>query len=368
MTHKLPFLKLDPFLFTPLSRTPWAGTLVSSYKQNYFLQDKAKIPPRVGESWELSTDPAFLSQGRFTDSEPWQPLRDILKQAPEYLGKYKNDQGSCPLLLKWLSASEPLSVQLHPPLGHPGLKAGECGKPEAWLVVHAEPGSCVYLGFEEGFTNDEIKAYLQSDDPTPCLYRYQPRAFDYISVPPGCVHAVGPGLLLVEPQQVVGNLSTKTWRLFDWHRRYNSQGQPDPEGQLRELHVLDGLSAIDFGLPRGKDLEKAFIHCLQPTRGGSVFLGDIYNPFAVRVFSLDSSAGGEQSLHFKNSILVPDNFCALTLWEGSVCLRSKHQTLHVHGGETVLIAAFVGDFEVTFEEGAGSQMYSQAQGAFFSLS
>ncbi len=45
------------------------------------------------------------------------------------------------LLVKYLFTSDKLSVQVHPP--------GERGKEECWLVVDAEPGAVLGVGFDE---------------------------------------------------------------------------------------------------------------------------------------------------------------------------------------------------------------------------
>jgi mannose-6-phosphate isomerase len=54
-------------------------------------------------------------------------------------------------------------------------------------------------------------------------------------VPAGTVHAIGPGIVLVEIQQQ----SNLTFRLCDW-------GRVGRDGQLRETHIEESLACIDF--------------------------------------------------------------------------------------------------------------------------
>ena len=69
----------------------------------------------------------------------------------EILGKQiaKEFNGKLPILIKFLDAREDLSVQVHPS-DEKAKELGEndTGKTEAWLVLHAEEGAVLYLGFK----------------------------------------------------------------------------------------------------------------------------------------------------------------------------------------------------------------------------
>ena len=129
--------------FTPLERTPWAGDKIGkNFKSNLVSGASGKL---IGESWEFSCDPAFPS--RLADSDVY--LGDLVKQYPvECLGaRSQGEAGFCEVLVKLLNANKPLSLQVHPDDDDPVLKDHECGKPESWLVLDAEPGAGIYLGF-----------------------------------------------------------------------------------------------------------------------------------------------------------------------------------------------------------------------------
>ena len=60
------------------------------------------------------------------------------------------------LLVKYLFTSEKLSVQVHP--SDAQALAGENGKEECWLVLDAEPGAKLAIGFNEPLTPAQIEA------------------------------------------------------------------------------------------------------------------------------------------------------------------------------------------------------------------
>ncbi len=223
--------------FTPASRTPWGGRrIVEVIKAGLSLSDDKAAYPVVGESWEFSVDPAFpseLADGR--------ALSDALPEA-----------AGTPMLLKLLDAADRLSVQVHPADDYAGLEAGESGKPECWHVLHRELGAGVYLGLAEGATRAGLEAALAAgDDLTPMLNFVPVSPGDCFVIGPGTVHAVGAGVTLVEPQLVHPGRTGRTYRLWDWNRRYDATGRRDPGGRPRALHVAGSLAATRFDGLRG---------------------------------------------------------------------------------------------------------------------
>ncbi|MFY7927317.1 MAG: hypothetical protein ACOVS5_00460, partial [Oligoflexus sp.] len=127
------------------------------------------------------------------------------------------------------------------------LKPHECGKPESWLILDAEPGAGLYLGFSQAISRETLRQLLQNDaDLRPYLQFVPVQAGDYFEIQPGVPHAIGPGITLLEPQRVLLGRSGKTYRFWDWGRRYSRDGSLDPvHGQARELHIDEGLRLID---------------------------------------------------------------------------------------------------------------------------
>lgn len=352
------FYPMSPFNVVPISRTPWGGVAISKIKQQSF---SFSFPERIGESWEVSTDAQFFSNVVDSNYRDVDTLQNILTANPAHvLGELiaKQFGAHSPLLLKWLHANDVLSVQVHPNNQNTLLKASECGKPESWLVLDVESHGYIYIGFKDGLSKEDILSCLRSGNPDDCLHRYTPKPFDYVSVPTGCVHAVGPGVLIAEPQFVLPKRAGKTWRLSDWGRRYNKNGDRDDAGDLRELHLDEGQTAIDWTLPRGKQIEQTLVHNL---RHSSRFCGDQFNPFATEVFAKAGS--------FSYQPLCNGQFSLFTVWAGNATLRaSGAESIVVKAGQSVFIAAnakdvFV-DTTIQGNSGVGAAMFAIQPKAF----
>ncbi len=132
------------------------------------------------------------------------------------------------LLVKYLFTSEKLSVQVHP--GDDDAEGDEAGKDECWLVLDAEPGAKLAIGFEEPVTSEQMKEAAISGDIEGLLTWYEAKAGDLFFLPAGTVHAIGPGLKLIEVQQN----SDTTFRLYDY-------------GRPRELHLERAMAVASGG-------------------------------------------------------------------------------------------------------------------------
>ena len=133
------------------------------------------------------------------------------------------------VLVKYLFTSEKLSVQVHP--SDAQAPAGSRGKEECWLVLDAEPGATLAIGFKQEVGRDAMRAAALDGSIEDALEWHPVKAGDFFYLPAGTVHAIGPGLTLVEVQQN----SDITYRLFDY-------------GRPRELHLDEGL-AVAKGEP-----------------------------------------------------------------------------------------------------------------------
>lgn len=133
------------------------------------------------------------------------------------------------VLVKYLFTKEKLSVQVHP--SQADALPGEAGKEECWLVLDAEPDATLAIGFTRDVTPDEIAAAAQDGTIEDLLAWHPARAGDLFYLPAGTVHAIGPGLALVEVQQT----SDTTFRLYDY-------------GRPRELHLERALAVASGGV------------------------------------------------------------------------------------------------------------------------
>ncbi|RDC60695.1 Mannose-6-phosphate isomerase [Alteripontixanthobacter maritimus] len=132
------------------------------------------------------------------------------------------------LLVKYLFTSDKLSVQVHPSDAHAG--EGESGKEECWYVLTAEPDAALGIGLTSECSKEELRA-AALDGSIENLLDWRPVcAGDFFYLPAGTIHAIGPGLTLLEVQQN----SETTYRLYDY-------------GRPRELHLADGISVANRG-------------------------------------------------------------------------------------------------------------------------
>ena len=141
---------------------------------------------------------------------------------------FEPDSGLPELLVKYLFTSEKLSVQVHP--SDAQAPAGSRGKEECWLVLDAEPGASLAIGFREEVDAATMRS-AALDGSIEGLLEWHPVApgdFFYLSA--GTVHAIGPGLSLIEIQQN----SDITYRLYDY-------------GRPRELHLDEAIAVAEGG-------------------------------------------------------------------------------------------------------------------------
>ena len=132
------------------------------------------------------------------------------------------------LLIKYLFTSEKLSVQVHPDDAAAQAKGYPRGKDEAWVVLNAEPHASIAIGTLRPMTKDELRQASLDGSIENLLDWKAVKKDDSFYTSAGTVHAIGPGLTLVEVQQNVD----LTYRLYDY-------------GRPRELHLDEGVAVSD---------------------------------------------------------------------------------------------------------------------------
>ena len=270
------------------------------------------------ESWEVADHPdgeSVIAEGPLAGKS----LKEVRESYGEELLGRHHPQGVFPLLLKYLDAHQNLSLQVHPDdqcAATMGLS--DPGKTEAWYVVDAEPGSCLWAGFAEPVEQGAVEEALRSGSIERLLHRVEPEPGDCIFVPAGTVHAVGAGLLVAEIQQ----MSNSTFRLSDW-------GRVDAEGNPRPLHIEQGLQAIDF--KSGP---------VQPTRGLPTGTPGVTRLVACEKFVLDHwQVRGKHRIESDNRCLI------LTVTAGRLLVEGDLMAPLLQG-QTLLIPASWGTVEL----------------------
>jgi mannose-6-phosphate isomerase len=182
------------------------------------------------------------------------------------------------LLVKYLFTSERLSVQVHPSDDQAEAAGlGRKGKEECWLVIDAEPGAVLGIGFREEIDTDAMRAAALDGSIEDLLEWHPVSAGDFFYIPAGTVHAIGAGVSLIEIQQN----SDITYRLYDY-------------GRPRELHLEAGIG-VAKGAPHVPSLHRKL------KSGGNVRLVD--GPH-FRLARIDGMPGDLIMARYKGPMLV----------------------------------------------------------------
>jgi mannose-6-phosphate isomerase len=177
----------------------------------------------VGECWGISAHPNGPSTVR-NGPHAGETLIEVWQSDPAFFGG--DSRPAFPLLVKFLDARDWLSVQVHPDDAQAvTLEGVPLGKTECWYVVAAGPGAELILGHRAA-DHDELVRLIDAAEWDALLLRRRVRPGDFVYVPSGTVHAVGPGLLICEVQQ---NCDT-TYRVYDFDRL-------GLDGVSRDLHL-----------------------------------------------------------------------------------------------------------------------------------
>jgi mannose-6-phosphate isomerase len=214
-----------PFRLAPYFRTRiWGFNDLAPW-----FDYKTKGEP-IGEVW-LTGEMCKAAAGPFAG----QTLRDITDHhGPELLGSALGD-GEFPLLIKILFPKEKLSVQVHPDDAMAREYGEPRGKTECWYALDAEPGAAVALGIRPGVTAEQIRSAIRNATLEDLLQMIPVHKHDMLFVDAGTVHAMGPGVVVLETQQT----SDLTYRMYDY-------------GRPRELHLEKSLEAMRLKTRAGK--------------------------------------------------------------------------------------------------------------------
>ena len=223
---------LYPLKFEPiLKEIIWGGDEICRFKNLH--------PQRngIGESWELShvkNNVSIVANGRLKGKS----LEELIETYREKLVGEKILErfgATFPLLIKFIDARAPLSVQVHPDDELAKKRHNSFGKTEMWYVVRATQGAYLYSGFARSMTPEEYVRSLADDTFIDYLQRHEVNAGDVFFLPAGRVHAIGAGCFIAEIQQT----SDITYRIYDYNRK-------DANGNPRELHTELAKDAIDY--------------------------------------------------------------------------------------------------------------------------
>lgn len=318
-------LPKSPLVFSPVySETIWGGTrLATEYGK--------KLPPGklIGESWELS---GFSSSQTSVASGPLQgvSLGALYSRFKKELVGIRFASGEqFPLLVKFIDARQPLSVQVHPDDTTAQLRFNEpCGKTECWYVASAGKNGSLAIGFNRPLQREAFGEAITTGEIEHFLNIIPVSGGDFFFIPAGTVHAIMGDVIIYEVQQT----SNTTLRLYDWKRR-------DAQGNSRELHIAEGVAISNLAASSGA-LQKGILWKSQGTMSRLLV--------ACRYFALEEfSFAAQSTMHFT----ARKSCTILSVMDGSVAIACESGSVTVDRGSTVLLPAILDKAEIVTTAG-----------------
>ena len=309
---------LYPLKFHPILRDKiWGGKKIKTSLHYDFSP-----LPNCGEAWMISGVQGFesvVSEGALEGNT----LNELIEI---FMGDLVGDKvyeefgTDFPLLIKFLDASQWLSIQVHPDDELAQARGYERGKTEMWYILESDEGAELISGFSQKISKAEYQKRLKDKTLQPVLNYEAVHKGDVFYMPSGRVHAIGPGILLAEIQQS----ADLTYRIYDWDR-------VDDKGNPRQLHIAEALDAIDFKVYKNYKTE------YQPVENETVTIVD------EKYFTTNI-------MHFHKAVMKNyeelDSFVIYMITDGSVKLKYSGGEMDVGKGDVILLPASINDVDI----------------------
>lgn len=316
---------LYPFKFrAQLFHKIWGGHSIEKW-YDYVPADYEN----VGEAWVMSDVekyPTEVSNGAHSGDS----LQDLLEvYMDELVGEKVYDVfgNHFPLLLKFIDATDDLSIQVHPDDDYALENENSLGKTEMWYVLPSKGDAAIYLGWNQQMNVSLIHAAIADGTLSEYLREYKVHEGDVAYIPAGTVHAMRRNTIVAEIQEN----SDITYRLYDYNRIGN-------DGKKRPLKLDKALQVMDFN----------------PDNEAS------YAPTMPRI---DGVVNLKKTPYFTANLLSPtrpvqrdyallDSFVAYMCVEGqceitALDCETEDKSVSMRMGEAVLIPATLNDILIT---------------------
>lgn len=321
--------ELYPLKFQPVySYRIWGGDkLKMVLNKNY--EDK-----NIGESWEIS-DVKDNETGVAEGDLKGQTLKQLIKRFKgDFVGNhvYAVFGDDFPLLIKFIDAKAPLSIQVHPGNDLAKERHNSFGKNEMWYVMQAEKDAELIVGFNRKVTKEVYSELLKNSSLSKILNIEKVKKGDTFYIPTGRVHAIGTGVLLAEIQQT----SNITYRIYDYDR------VDTKTNKKRELHTDLALDAIDF----------EFYGDCKTNYENEVNISNklVHSPYFKTNFL---KVSGEISKDYTNL----DSFVIYMCVSGFIEVTIDNQVYSLKYGETLLIPAAINHLKINSDQADLLEIY-----------
>jgi mannose-6-phosphate isomerase len=311
-------MPLYPLKFNPIPKTKlWGGNKLI-HKLNKPFQEE-----NIGESWEISdvkNNETTVSNGSLS-GKTLKELIDYYKGELVGQGVYKQFGNKFPLLIKFIDAKTPLSIQVHPHDNIAKELHDSFGKNEMWYIMDTEKDAEIIVGFNQQMNSESYMTALESGKIMEVLNTVKTKPGDAFHIPTGRVHAIGGGIVLAEIQQT----SDITYRIYDFDR------VDATTGQTRELHNDLAKNSIDFTV---HEEYKTAYNC--EYNKSNKLIHTSY--FTTNIIPLTKN--------LIKDYCVMDSFVILICVEGRLKLKVREINYSLCRGETILIPAIINSIEL----------------------
>ncbi len=307
-----------PLTFEPiLKERIWGGEKLTT------VFKKGSKKTGIGESWELSDvdeDISVVSNGSLKGKS----LKELIQTYKgQLVGEkvYETFGDSFPILIKFIDAKTPLSIQVHPNNELAKERHNSFGKNEMWYIMEADNDAELIVGFNQEISPKEYLKKLHEGNILEVLNSEKISKGDTFYIPTGRVLAIGAGVLLAEIQQT----SDVTYRIYDYKRVDAATGKE------RELHTDLALDAIDSQL---HDSYKTPYSLIENESSKLV-----YSPyFKTNIIQLNGSVNKDYS--------NLDSFVIYMCVEGNAKISCGKETYSLNHGQTMLLPATINHVEL----------------------
>lgn len=322
-------MELYPVKFTPLFKYRlWGGEKLKTQLNKDYNETN------IGESWEISDvkgDETKVANGPLEGKT----LKELIKQYKgDFVGEsvYKTFGEDFPLLIKFIDAKTPLSIQVHPSNELAKERHNSFGKNEMWYVMGADKDAELIVGFEKEIDKEEYQKHLEDDTILDVMHHETVKKGDTFYIPTGRVHAIGAGVLLAEIQQT----SDVTYRIYDYKRVDANTGKE------RELHTDLALDAIDFTYHSNFKTE----YETQTNTSNKLVHSPYFKTNFVKV-------DGSWEKDYSNL----DSFVIYMCVGGDLELECNNETYALKMGETILLPASVDGVKLSSKDAEFLEIY-----------
>lgn len=320
---------LTPLKFQPLFKYRiWGGNKLKTVLNKDYDGDS------IGESWEISdvpNDETIVAEGSFKGYT----LKQLIQEFKgEFIGEsvYNQFGEAFPLLIKFIDAKTPLSIQVHPNNEYAKTHHNSFGKNEMWYIMQADEDANIIVGFEKEIDQTQFKQHLEDKSLLEVMHHENVKKGDAFYIPTGRIHAIGAGVMLAEIQQT----SDVTYRVYDYDRVDKTTGK------TRELHTEQATEVLDF------KVEERYKTDYKKDLNTSNTL--IHSPYFKTNFL---PVNGELVKDYSST----DSFVIYMCVSGQATIQHQQKDYYLNTGETILLPASIKEVMLKSEDAQILEVY-----------